>query len=44
LSEEQAYHLLRNNSRRRNIPMVNLAKEIIEAYVQPAGTRQWQTV
>jgi transcriptional regulator with GAF, ATPase, and Fis domain len=43
LSEEQAYHLLRNNSRRRNIPMVNLAKEIIEAYVQPAGTRQWQT-
>ena len=31
LSEEQAYILLRNNSRRRRIPIVNLAKEIVEA-------------
>jgi two-component system, response regulator PdtaR len=30
LSEEQAYLLLRNNSRRRRIPMAHLAKEIIE--------------
>jgi transcriptional regulator with GAF, ATPase, and Fis domain len=34
LSEEQAYLLLRNNSRRRRMLMVNLAKEIIESYVQ----------
>jgi hypothetical protein len=32
LSEAQAYHLLHNNSRRRRMPMANLAKEIIETY------------
>jgi GAF domain-containing protein len=30
LSEEQAYHLLRNHSRRRRMPMANLAREIID--------------
>ncbi len=34
LSEEQAYRLLRHNSRRRRIPMANLAKEIVEASLQ----------
>jgi GAF domain-containing protein len=43
LSEEQAYILLHNDSRRRRMPMVNLATEIIETYVQAAGTRRWQT-
>jgi len=36
LSEEEAYLLLRNYSRRRRVPMAHLAKEIIETYV-PAG-------
>jgi two-component system, response regulator PdtaR len=43
LSEEEAYLLLRTNSRRRRTPMVNLAKEIIELYVQPGAARRWQT-
>ncbi len=34
LSEEQAYRLMRNNSRRRRVPMANLAKEIIESSLQ----------
>jgi GAF domain-containing protein len=34
LSEEEAYLMLRTNSRRRRIPMVSLAKEIIEAQLQ----------
>ncbi len=34
LSEEQAYRLMRNNSRRRRVPMAKLAKEIIEASLQ----------
>jgi hypothetical protein len=34
LSEEQAYRLMRNNSRRRRIRMANIAKEIIEASVR----------
>jgi hypothetical protein len=44
LSEEQAYLMLRNNSRRRRMPMVSLAKEIIELYVQPNVLRHWQAV
>jgi hypothetical protein len=44
LSEEQAYLLLRSNSRRRRMPMANLAKEIIELYVQPGAARHWQPV
>jgi len=43
LSEEQAYLLLRSNSRRRRMPMVNLAKEIIETYVPAGSPRRWQT-
>jgi hypothetical protein len=43
LSEEGAYLLLRDNSRRRRVPMVNLAKEIIESYV-PQDARLWQAV
>ena len=43
LSEEQAYILLHNTSRRRKIPMANLAKEIIEAHVQAAGARRLKT-
>lgn len=34
LSEEQAYRLMRNHSRRRRVPIANLAKEIIEASLQ----------
>jgi hypothetical protein len=34
LSEEQAYRVMRNNSRRRGVPMANLAKEIIQASLQ----------
>jgi two-component system, response regulator PdtaR len=44
LSEERAYFLLRDNSRRRRMPMVNLAKEIIESYVPQEGPRRWQAV
>jgi GAF domain-containing protein len=44
LSEERAYLLLRDNSRRRRMPMVNLAKEIIESYVQQDVPRRWQAV
>lgn len=40
LSEEQAYLLLRNDSRRRGIPMIDLAKEIIEKYAQPGARFQ----
>ena len=43
LSEEQAYILLHNTSRRRKIPMANLAKEILEAHVQASGARRWKT-
>ncbi len=43
LSEEQAYLLLRDNSRRRRMPMVTLAREIIESYV-PQDARRWQAV
>ena len=48
LSEEQAYLLLRSNSRRRRITMANLAKEIIEVSVvhgvgAEPGSRRWQT-
>ena len=48
LSEEQAYLLLRDNSRRRRIPMANLAKEIIEASVAHCvsveqDARRWKT-
>jgi GAF domain-containing protein len=31
LSGEQAYRLMRNSSRRRRVPMANLAKQIVEA-------------
>ena len=31
LSAEQAYRLMRNSSRRRRVPMANLAKQIVEA-------------
>jgi GAF domain-containing protein len=37
LSEEQAYFLIRDSSRQRGIPMVEVAKEIIGTYVQPRG-------
>jgi len=37
LSEEQAYLFLRNDCRRREIPMIDLAKEIIEKYAQPGA-------
>jgi AmiR/NasT family two-component response regulator len=43
LSEEQAYLLLRNNSRRRRIPMVNLAKEIIDLHHRAEASARWQT-
>jgi transcriptional regulator with GAF, ATPase, and Fis domain len=39
LSEAQAYHLLHNNSRRRRMPMANLAKEIIETHRLSQGAR-----
>ncbi len=42
LSEEQAYLVLRDNSRRRGVPMVDLAKEIIEAGFQRDPARSWQ--
>lgn len=38
VSEEQAYTMLRNNSRRRRIPMAHLAKEIIEECLAQAHT------
>lgn len=34
LTEEQAYLLLRNNSRRRRVTMAEIAREIIEAHTQ----------
>lgn len=34
LSEEQAYRLMRSNSRRRRVPIANLARDIIEASSQ----------
>ena len=37
LSEEQAYFIIRDNSRHRGIPMVEVAKEIIGTDVQPRG-------
>jgi GAF domain-containing protein len=37
LSEEQAYLMLRNNSRRRRLPMAELAREIIELAAEPAA-------
>lgn len=37
LSEQQAYLALRNDSRRRGISMVDVAKEIIDTYVQEGG-------
>ncbi len=40
LSEEQAYQLLRDDSRRRGIPMIDVAKEIIDTYVQQGGRFQ----
>lgn len=40
LSEEQAYLLLRDDSRRRGISIVNLAKEIIDTHVQRGGRFQ----
>lgn len=43
LSEEQAYILLHNNSRRRKIPMVSLAKEVIDTHVQAVRARRWKT-
>jgi hypothetical protein len=43
LSEEQAYLLLRGNSRRRRIPMVNLAREIIDAAFHTDQAQPWQT-
>lgn len=43
LSEEQAYILLHNNSRRRKVPMVTLAKEIIETHVQAVRAGRWKT-
>lgn len=43
LSEEHAYLLLRNDSRRRRMPMATLAREIIESHVQAAGARRWKT-
>jgi GAF domain-containing protein len=44
LSEEHAYLLLRSNSRRRRMPMVELAREIIEAAFQTEQTHRWQPV
>jgi GAF domain-containing protein len=43
LSEEQAYLMLRTNSRRRRVPMVNLAKEVIEAHLASPPQRRFQT-
>jgi transcriptional regulator with GAF, ATPase, and Fis domain len=43
LSEEQAYILLHNNSRRRGMSMANLAKEIIETHIQAADARRLNT-
>jgi GAF domain-containing protein len=40
LSEEQAYFLLRNTSRRRHKPMAELAKEIIETQLASPLARQ----
>jgi len=44
LSEEQTYLMLRSNSRRRRMPMVNLAREIIEAHNQDEAIGRWRTV
>jgi AmiR/NasT family two-component response regulator len=40
LSEEQAYLMLRNTSRRRRKPMAELAKEIIETQLASPPVRQ----
>lgn len=37
LSEEQADRLLRSDSRRRGVSMINVAKEIIDTHVQQGG-------
>jgi len=38
LSEEKAYHFLRNASRRRRIPMAEVAREVVESGINHAAT------
>ena len=40
LSEHQAYLFLRGESRRRRVPMVDLAREIIEAQFRGPAVRR----